>query len=50
MLLMCGQDPLAAVTHEENSWSRARKIGTLEVNMLVTQLDAAANNYRTEPS
>ena len=41
ILLMCWQDELAAVTHEGSSWSKARKIGMLEVNMLNTALNAA---------
>lgn len=39
MLLMCGQDPLVAVTIEGSIWSKARKKGTLEANMLGAQLD-----------
>lgn len=49
MLPMCGQDPLAAVTYEGNSWSKARNIGMLE-NMLGMSLDAAANRYRIKRS
>ena len=41
MLLMCRQDPLMAVTLEGSSWSKARNIGMLEINILGTQFDAA---------
>ena len=47
MLLMCGQDPLVAVRHDGSSWSKASKIGILELNMLGAQLDAAADRYGT---
>lgn len=46
ILLMCGQDPLVAVTHEGSDWSKARKIRMMEVNMLGAQVDAAANRCR----
>lgn len=41
ILLMCWQDPLAAVTDGASNCSKARKIGMLDVNMLTSRLNAA---------
>ena len=34
LLLMCGQDPLEAITNEGSNWSTARQVVILIVNML----------------
>ena len=49
ILVMCWQDPLAAVTNEGSNWSNARKIGMLDVNILTSQLNEASK-YRFETS